>query len=476
LSGLDLARIAKLRAQLPPSLRTGGHSARLLLHAARDIARYDHRLGREALLEALESAVFLFGHRSEGTVQETARAALALPTEESDIASDLLLRGLALLFTVGHEAAVPTLRSGIKAVQTGNELRWMALAGFAAFETWDDRGSGLLVASETEQAGRSRFTPAGQSLVYLAGLDHIIAGQFAAATERLEDIRLVGDVARDPLIAGLVDGGLLLVSAWRGDPDGALDQLKRGARRPVTHKPEIYHAMIRLAEAVLLNGLGHYEESSIAAKKAVEYEALGVSTLALPELIEAAARRGEREIAATALADLAARTIPSGTHWALGMLARSRALLAEDEQAESLYCEAVEQLSQCRVVPHLARAHLLFGEWLRRQGRRREAREQLSRAQGMFMAMSADAFVTRAQGELHATGEHLRPHTSRTLVEELTAQEARVAALAGEGSSNREIAGQLFISSRTVEYHLRKVYRKLGVASRVELANLLIAG
>jgi DNA-binding CsgD family transcriptional regulator len=475
LAELERARAAKLRAQVALMLGQGADSAALLLRAAQDIAVHDVQLGREAFLEALEAAIYYGRFGSGGTVLQVAHTALEFSTDETDAAPDLLLHGLALLFAFDHEAAVPTLRRAIDALQAGTHPRWLTLGGLAALELWDDAAFGALAAAGAEPSGASRLSPLSVSLGYLAGLDHVVAGRFAKAAELYGDTRILSDAARDPAIAAFADAGSLLVWAWRGEPAAEGRALiEHCARDATASELGRYYAFTRYALALHENGLGLYEEALIAAQDAVEGRGLYIATGALPELVEAAVRSGEREIAIDALAELTARTLPSGTSWSLGMLARSRALLAEGEEAESLYREAIERLVECRAVPHLARAHLLYGEWLRRQRRRRDAREHLRRAEGMFVAMSVEGFAARAQSELHATGERARPRETGA-VEALTPQEARIAGLVADAASTREIAAQLFISPRTVEYHLHKIYRKLGVSSRVELARALLA-
>jgi DNA-binding CsgD family transcriptional regulator len=233
-------------------------------------------------------------------------------------------------------------------------------------------------------------------------------------------------------------------------------------------------AIIRWASALLYNGLGRYEEALVAAQQAGEnpHEFL-FSTLALAELIEAAARSGKPESAVGALRRLSEHTRASGTHWALGVEARSRALLSDDEAAERLYREAIDQLARTCVRLELARAHLLYGEWLRRQRRRLDAREQLRHAHTLFTDFGMEAFAERARAELEATGEHARKRTVETR-DDLTPQEAQISRRASDGATNQEIAAQLFISPSTVDYHLRKVFRKLGVKSRHQLKQHLI--
>ena len=223
--------------------------------------------------------------------------------------------------------------------------------------------------------------------------------------------------------------------------------------------------------AVLYNGLGRYDDALARAQRACEYDDLGVRGFALVELIEAAARGTARDEAADALRELEERTLAAGTDWALGILARSRALLSAGEAADALYVEAIERLGRSRIVVHLARAHLLYGEWLRRENRRLDARHQLRTAHDILHRIGADAFAERARGELVATGETVRKRSVETR-DDLTPQERQIAVLARDGLSNAEIGGRLFLSSRTVEWHLGKVFNKLGIASRRELSSV----
>jgi DNA-binding CsgD family transcriptional regulator len=228
------------------------------------------------------------------------------------------------------------------------------------------------------------------------------------------------------------------------------------------------------ALAVLENGVAHYDDAFAAATDACERQALYLRTFALPELVEAGMRSGQRARAQQALSELE-ETAVSGTAWARGMLARSRALLSRGRPADRLYIEAIEQLRSCRAAPHLARAHLLYGEWLRRERRRRDARRQLRIAYQMFSSMGIAGFAGRAHDELAATGEH-RAQRTVELRDVLTAQEARIARLAADGASNAEIGTQLFISPKTVEYHMHKVFTKLQITTRIQLTQILGGG
>jgi DNA-binding CsgD family transcriptional regulator len=238
------------------------------------------------------------------------------------------------------------------------------------------------------------------------------------------------------------------------------DAMARGEGRAI--------GMAEYATAVLYNGLGRYEQALAAAQRACQFEDLGYFNWSLAELIEAATRAGDQEAGTQAMAMLAERTQASGTDWALGIEARSRALLSDGQAADDLYREAVQRLGRTRVVVHLARAHLLYGEWLRRENRRQDAREALREAHEIFSRIGADGFAERARRELLATGETVRKRTTENPVD-LTAQEAQVAKLAREGLTNPEIASQIFISPRTVEWHLGNVFSKLGITSRKDL-------
>ena len=229
--------------------------------------------------------------------------------------------------------------------------------------------------------------------------------------------------------------------------------------------------MLDWAEAILFNGLGRYEEARTAALRATEHaHALAASNWGMVELIEAAARAGTPDVADDALRRLVDMTAASGTDWALGIAARSRALLLDAEDPEDLYVEAIDRLARSRMAVDLARAHLLYGEWLRRERRRVDARKELRVAHELFSAFGTEAFADRARIELQATGEHARKRTPET-IDQLTPQELQISRLAAQGNTNREIAAQLFISPSTVEYHLRKAFRKLAVKSRTQLAH-----
>jgi DNA-binding NarL/FixJ family response regulator len=262
-----------------------------------------------------------------------------------------------------------------------------------------------------------------------------------------------------------------MVAAWRGNEAKALELIEAGRPDATARGQGMALSMIECANAVLLNGLGRYEEALAPAQRACAQDDLSLYALALVELIEAAVHCDRQELAATALERLSERTQASGTEWALGIEARSRALRSDSPSAEALYEEAVKRLAQGRLAPHLARAQLVYGEWLRRENRRQDAREQLRAAHDTFSRIGAEGFAERARRELAATGETARARTDGTR-DVLTPQEAQIARLARAGLSNPEIGAQLFISPRTVQYHLRKVFQKLGITSRNQLGRI----
>jgi DNA-binding CsgD family transcriptional regulator len=294
---------------------------------------------------------------------------------------------------------------------------------------------------------------------------HLFAGQFAEAEALGEEAHAVSDAIANPGVPYI----RLILAGHRGQQAeisrltaaGEPDAVVRGEGRTI--------AVGKYATAVLYNGLARYDDALAAVRQATEYpEDLAFFSWGLVELIEAGARCGKAELAADALGLLSETTAPSGTDWALGVEARSRALVSEGDAAETLYHQAIERLSRPRVRVELARAHLLYGEWLRRERRRLEARDQLRTAHALFTQFGMEAFAERSRVELEATGEHARKRSAETL-DDLTPQETQICRLAAEGATNQEIAAQLFISPSTVDYHLRKAFRKLGVKSRHQL-------
>ena len=474
LDELQRARLERLRAQLAFALRRGSDAPPLLLAAAKRLEPLDAGLARETFLEALAAAIFagrLGGGRGVLEVAEAARAAPPAPQPARTI--DLLLDGLGSRFTDGYAAGVLPLRQALDAVSrdeghSEDDIHWLWLACRIAPDLWEDETWHELAARQLQlarDAGALSVLPLAAT--YRAGV-HVHAGEFAAAAALIEEADAITEATGNAPL-GYTS---LVLAAWRGQEAEALELIEasredaagRGEGRAIT--------LAEYATAVLYNGLGRYGEALAAAQRASEHDDLGLFGWTLIELVEAAARDREPQLAADALELLSERTGLTGTDWALGIEARSRALLDEGQGAEDLYLEATERLGRCRIKVHLARAHLLYGEWLRRQNRRIDARESLRSAHELFSTMGAEAFAERAARELLATGETARKRTADTRGQ-LTAQETQIAELAREGHSNPEIGAQLFISPRTVEYHLHKVFTKLEISSRNELQRVL---
>ena len=473
LSDLERARVALLRAQTAFVATRGSNAPPLLLEAARRLATLDPTLARETYLDALSAAMFAGRFAGPGgSALEVAQAASAAPPPRARRGSDLLLDALATLFSDTYESAVPILRRAQAAFSTDEsaieQLRWLWLATIASVQLWDDAGWETLSERHVRLARRtgalSDLPLALTQRVYM----HLLAGELTAAASLVDEI----EAATDAIGGTLAPYGKVGLSALRGREVDAVDLIGR-TRTEVTRRGEgIGVSVVDWAEAVLYNGLARYEDACSAALRVVDHPDLNPSTWVMPEVIEAAVRAGTPELAAETHRRLVEMTRVSGTDWALGLAARSEALLANDQRAEELYVEAVDRLGRTRMAVDLARAHLLYGEWLRRQRRRLDAREQLRTAYDLFSDFGMEAFAERARIELEATGEHARRRTVDTLAQ-LTPQETQISRLVAQGNTNREIAAQLFISPSTVEYHLRKAFRKLGVKSRTQLANRL---
>jgi DNA-binding CsgD family transcriptional regulator len=470
LDELQLARLQRLRAQIAFALRRGSDAPGLLLDAAKRLVPLNPRLARETCLEALAAAIFAGRLGNRRDVLRVVRA--APPATQPPAAVDLLLNGLATRVTQGYAAAVAPLRGALEAFRQdgGNNpanSRWLWLACRVAADLWEHEIWDELATSgvrRAREAGALSVLPISAS--YRAGV-HVHAGEYAEASALLEEAYAVTQATHTALLVQARQ----MVAAYRGDEAEALELIAAGRPEATARGQGMALSMIECASALLFNGLGRYEEALAAAERACAQDELSLYALALVELVEAAARSNRPELAATALERLSERTRASGTDWALGLQARSRALLTDGPSAEPFYEEAVERLARGRVAPHLARAQLVYGEWLRRQNRRADAREQLHAAHDTFGRIGAEAFAERARRELLATGENARKRTDDTR-SSLTPQEAQIARLARDGLSNPEIGAQLFISPRTVQYHLRKVFLKLDITSRNQLGRL----
>jgi len=474
LDELQRARTDLLRARVAFAVNRGSDAPALLLRAAQRFAPLDARLARQTLLDAFVAALFAGRLAGEGGLQRVAEVVRrTMPCSEPPAALDHLLDGIALLVTDGQKAAAPALRQALLSLRTEDtgllRVRWLWLASRVAMQLWDDESWDVLSARQVEVA---RKTGAVSVLpVALRGRIgfQLTAGRVEAATMLHDEQEAVTHVTgSEPLRYGAV-----ALAAWRGRVS-EIGPLIEASTRSIEDRGEGGGlTLVDWASAVLYNALGRYTEAVVAAEHASSHpEEFGLCALALPELIEAAARNDDPDRAGAALERLSEVTQASGTRWALGVQARSRALVSAGAEADSSYRQAIDHLSRTRAQVDLARAHLVYGEWLRRQKRRLDAREQLQVAHEMFTAMGLDAFAERARRELTATGGNPAANGHRS-ADALTPQEAQIARLARDGLSNAEIGSRLFISPRTVEYHLRKVYAKLGVTSRTALPQIL---
>jgi DNA-binding CsgD family transcriptional regulator len=469
----DRSVLQRLHGQIALDLRHGSEAVPLLLDAAARLESLDPELARETHLEALRAASI--GGRLGAGVLPAAQAARAAPPPRGEPrAVDVLLDGLAVRFTDGYVASVPMLKGALTAVRAedgrpGQDVRWPWLARRVAPDLFEDETWYALATRSVQLAretGALGVLPL--DLNYLATM-RIFEGDLDAAEALLkESDTIAAATGNEPILFGR-----LLLAGCRGDDALASVLIETSQAEAISRGEGVVLTFGELARAVLNNGLGHYEAALDPAESASFRDELAVSMWALPELVEAATRCGRSELAAAALETLSDRTRAAGTEWALGIEARSRALLDEGEPAEDLYCQAVDRLGRCRIRLELARAHLVYGEWLRRRNRRVDARVQLRTAHEMYSATGAEAFAGRAEQELLATGETVRKRSVETR-NDLTAQEAQIARLAADGRTNREIGAQLFISSRTVEWHLRKVFTKLGISSRKQLRGAIV--
>ncbi len=471
LDELQRARGGLLRAQIAFAMSHGRDAPPLMLSAARQLEALDAGLARETYLEAFTAALFV--GRLSPAVGEVARAARTAPAAPGPArAPDLLLDGLALLVTEGYAAGTPALRRALLAfrgqdISAAEGLSWLWLAGRAAMAVWDDQTWHILASRHVKLAraagALSELPLAVRSRILL----HSHTGELEQGAALIAEAQAVADTTGSQLGPYGATG----IAAFRGRETEATEFIQANLDG-VTSRGEGRGVTSQYAAALLYNGLGRYGQALAAAELACEYDDIGVLGWSLTELVEAAVRSSQAARASDALQRLSETTRASGTDWALGTEARSRALLSEGEIAENCYREAIERLGRTRMRPAAARAHLLYGEWLRRENRRRDARAQLRTAHGLFTTMGMEGFAERARRELLATGETVRKRTAGK-VSELTAQEAHIARLAVAGRTNAEIGSQLFLSIRTVEWHLSKVYTKLGVGSRRELRRAL---
>ncbi|MFG1930046.1 AAA family ATPase [Mycobacterium sp. NPDC048908] len=475
-AGIDL-----LRGALAFATNRGGDAPLLLLTAAKRFEPIDAGLARQTYLDAINAAAFAGRLATPGGhVLAVAQAAVdAPPPSASPRATDRLLDGLATNFAVGYPAAVADLRAALTTfgedMTPDEELRWMWLINLAALHLWDDDHWDPLSARYLELARTTGALSELPLALSTRAMLLLFAGDLTAAGALVDEQRAVTEATG----GNLAPYAAMRLAALRGNESEAVTLIEQTARE-VPHRGEgIGMAVAEWTKAVLHNGLGEYTQAVAAAEQALYHQEYpdvrypGVANWAAAEYIEAAVRSGVVESAAATLRWLVEMTDASGTDWALAVRARSLALLADGEEAADLYMEAITRFGRSRVRTELARAHLIYGEWLRRERRRVDAREHLRIAHQMFESIGMAAFAERANRELLATGETSRKRTAFPQTPELTAQEVQVARLAREGLSNPEIATRLFISSKTVQYHLRKVFTKLDITSRSQLEYVL---
>jgi DNA-binding CsgD family transcriptional regulator len=470
---LQAAHVELLRGQI--AFASGmGPGAPPLLNAAQRLERLDPELARETYLDAWGAALFAGRMASSGSLVEVSRAAKSAPRPTRPLrASDLLLDGLSTFATEGCAAAEPLLRRATaafanEASPAQENFRWGWLTTIAAKIIWDEDGWRTVSA---------RFLREGRDAGALARLPIDLTdwaffatrcGDFDTAADAIAELEAITKATG----THLAPYAQLLLAAFRGQED-ALPLIESTIRDAGTSGQELGALWAEWASAILFNGLARYDRALASAQRAAEETPpLQFSPWASAELVEAAVRSARPEIAAGALEPVMAATAPCNTDWGLGIQARCRALVSEGESAERLHREAIERLSRTRLRPEIARAHLLYGEWLRRENRRLDAREQLRSAHEMLVTIGMEGFAERARNELLATGEKVRKRTVETR-DDLTAQERQIARLARDGLSNPEIGARLFLSPRTVEWHLRNVFIKLHIRSRRELANAL---
>jgi DNA-binding CsgD family transcriptional regulator/tetratricopeptide (TPR) repeat protein len=475
-AGLHVAA-QRLRASIAVFFSRHKDAPALLLGTVAAVDPPDVPLVREMLFEAMQAALVAREYTTGTTPVEVARAALRAPRDQARAATatGLLLDGFATRIAVGYPAAVPLLRAAVAALFTGEQaapagIPATILGWFAADDLWDDHERQAML-KRAEELQR-RHGALGALRITLAGLTtgQVWAGRPAEAEASYLEAAEISTSTGVP--APATTGVLLELRAWQGREQESRALAEMTAQWGQQRGAAILEIFALMGLTVLEMGLGRYTEALGWGMRIYDDDPPGVGNRILPEIVEAGTRGGDQRAAHAALGRLAERATASGTPWALGMLARSRALLAHDADAEAFYCAAITHLTGTSVRTDLARAHLLYGEWLRRQKRRKDARSQLRIACEMFDAMGAAAFARRTRTELLAAGDRPRQPAERP-GPDLTPQEAQVSRLAAAGATNAEIATHLFVTTSTVEYHLSKVFRKLSITSRRQLAAAL---
>jgi DNA-binding CsgD family transcriptional regulator len=485
LDARQTAEVKRLRGQIAFDQGRAGDAARLLLGAALLLEPLDAALARETHLEAIWAAIYAGDLiRPDGVREAAAAARAAPPGPDPPRPVDVLLDAVALRFTAGHAAAATAMGRALDLLVTldaddREARRWLWLAGgrvgaIVALDLWDFESWHALAARQVEVArGIGALVQLQLALNFLARV-HILAGELGAAERLIDEDRLIMEATGNPP-AGYA---AMMLPAWQGREQEASELIGATKGDATGRGTGRLAGVAGCASAVLNNGLGRYDAARDAARPVFERDQLALGHMIVAELAEAAARTGEMTLVKGALDWLSERTRTTPTEWALGIEARVRALHNDGQDADAHYQESIERLARTRIRAELARSHLLYGEWLRRQGRRMDARGQLRTAHQMLEQMGMGAFAERARRELVATGEtarkraahHAQPAGDRAA---LTAQEAEVARLARDGLSNPEIGARLFISPRTAKYHLSNVFTKLGITSRSQLDRVL---
>jgi len=467
---------ALLHAQILSRLEPG-HGSPLLAVAER-LDSLDPELASETYRDAFYAAQ-IAGKlaREDGTLRAVATARLAAVREPSDNVYDVLLDGVALTALCGYEAGVAPVKRAISDLARANlasdtEYKWLPFATLVALSIWDEVRAYELSTQLLRQArSRGALSTLPTALMLQLGYE-LFAGDPTAADALVDEFDVIQEVTTIPK----PPYGLLLLAALRGDERQLTEVIERETTRAAERGEGQWLNATGWAEALLNNGLGRYDRALVAAQSAMEPpREIVLVNWATVELVEAAARSGEAQRAADALRQLTAMSDACGTPWIQAVTARSRALLAPPNEAEDDYLASIDLLERTELRTELARSRLVYGEWLRREGRRVDARVQLRAAHDLFSDIGAEAFASRARRELAASGETVRRRTPDNAIE-LTQQERQIARLAANGLTNPQIATQLFISARTVEWHLGKVFSKLGITSRRELEDALRHG
>jgi DNA-binding CsgD family transcriptional regulator/tetratricopeptide (TPR) repeat protein len=480
LDALRSAEAEHLRGQIAFDQGRAGDAVLLLLNAARRFAPLNAEVARETYLEALGAAIWAGDLDGPGGLREVATAARGAPSgPQPPRTVDVVLDAFAVRFTDGHAAAAPLFAQAVEPYSTldlsGDGGRWLCspipVSDFIALELWDADCWHSLAARQARFAHDTGALVYRQYVLNFLAFTHLVFGEFATAASMIDEERLIAEATGNPSL-GYVE---MVLAAWRGQDVRVSTLIEAIAQEAIATGLGRVVAFVNYGASLLYNGLGRHDLALDAAQRAfesLEMEDAALGPLIVPELAEAASRTGDVALVKAASVWLSERARVSPTRWARGIEARIRALHSEGDAADTLYRESIAYLDQTRLRTELARTHLIYGEWLRRENRRAGARVQLRRAHEMFTAVGADGFVDRARRELLATGGTVRERGA-AVHHGLTAQEAQVARLARDGLSNPQIGARLFISPRTVQYHLSKVFTKLDIGSRSQLGRVL---